>query len=101
MSEPLRLGVAGLGTVGAGLLDLIETHGSRLSESLGREIKITAVSARERSKGRGVDLGAFKWFDDAAKMAADPAIDVLVELHGRAVALPRRPSKRRSAPRNT
>ena len=82
LSQPLRLGVAGLGTVGAGLLHLIETHGARLGESLGREIKVSAVSAKTRAKGRGVDLGAFKWFDDAARMAADPSIDVLVELIG-------------------
>ena len=82
MSEPLRLGIAGLGTVGGGLLHLIEAHGPRLAESLGREIKITAVSARSRSKGRGLDIGAYKWFDDAAKMASDPSIDVLVELIG-------------------
>ena len=82
MTEPLKLGVAGLGTVGAGLLSLLEAHGKRLSESIGREIQIVAVSARDRGKGRGVDLGRFKWFDDAAKMAADPSIDVLVELIG-------------------
>ncbi len=82
MNEPLKLGVAGLGTVGAGLLQLLETHGKRLSESIGREIKVVAVSARQRSKSRGVDLGSTKWFDDAAKMAADPSVDVLVELIG-------------------
>ena len=82
MTEPLKLGVAGLGTVGAGLLHLLEAHGARLAESIGREIRIVAVSARERSKSRGVTVGAFKWFDDAARMAADPAIDVLVELIG-------------------
>ncbi|HRD78934.1 MAG TPA: homoserine dehydrogenase [Hyphomicrobiaceae bacterium] len=82
MNEPLKLGIAGLGTVGAGLLSLIEQHGRRLSETVGREIKVVAVSARDRAKGRGTDIGAFKWFDDATRLAADPGVDVLVELIG-------------------
>jgi homoserine dehydrogenase len=82
MADPLRLGVAGLGTVGSGLLHLLEAHGRRLSDSLGRELKIVAVSARDRSKARGVDLSPFRWFDDATKLAADPEIDVVVELIG-------------------
>ncbi len=82
MTETLKLGVAGLGTVGAGLLHLLETHGARISDGIGREIKVVAVSARDRSKSRGVPLGNFKWFDDAAKLAADPGIDVFVELIG-------------------
>ena len=82
MNETLRLGIAGLGTVGGGLLHLLETHGSRLAESIGREIKVVGVSARDRSRSRGVDLGSIKWFDDAAKLAVDPSIDVFVELIG-------------------
>ncbi len=82
MSEPLRLGVAGLGTVGTGLLHLLEAHGKRVSDGVGREIKVVAVSARDRSRSRGVDLAPYKWFDDAGRMAADPGIDVLVELIG-------------------
>jgi homoserine dehydrogenase len=90
MTEPLNIGVAGLGTVGAGLLSLLEEHGRRLADSLGRDIRIVAVSARDRSKGRGVDLGRFKWFDDAAKLAADSSIDVFVELIGGDEGVPRK-----------
>ena len=82
MNKPLNLGIAGLGTVGGGLLQLLDAHGSRLSDSIGREIKVTAVSARNRTKSRGVEFGKAKWFDDAAKMAVDPSIDVFVELIG-------------------
>lgn len=90
MNEPLRLGVAGLGTVGAGLLHLLETHGARLAESLGRELKVTAVSARDRSKSRGIDLSPYKWFDDASKLAVDSSIDVFVELIGGDEGTPRK-----------
>lgn len=80
--EPLRLGIAGLGTVGAGLLKLFETHGARISAALGRSVEVRAVSARDRGKDRGVRLDAFEWFDDAEKLAVSPNIDVLVELIG-------------------
>ena len=56
MSQPLRLGVAGLGTVGAGLLRLLQTHGARLSETVGREIVVAGVSARTRDKKRGISI---------------------------------------------
>jgi len=82
MIEPLKLGIAGLGTVGAGLMQLLEQHGDRLTATLGREIKVAGVSARSRTKSRGVAITGIKWFDDAVKLAADPGIDVFVELIG-------------------
>ena len=82
MHEPLKLGVAGLGTVGSGLLQLLEMHGKRLAASLGRGIDVAAVSARDRGKDRGVRLEGIRWVEDAVKLAVDPGIDVLVELVG-------------------
>jgi len=82
MSQPLKLGVAGLGTVGAGLVQLFEEHGARLALALGREIKIAGVSARSRHKQRGIKLEGLPWFDAAERLATDPAIDVFVELIG-------------------
>jgi len=82
MSQPLRLGVAGLGTVGAGLLRLLQTHGVRLAETVGREIVVTGIAARSRNKDRGVSLESMSWFDAADRLAADPSIDVFVELIG-------------------
>lgn len=82
MSQPLRLGVAGLGTVGGGLLRLLQTHGARLAETIGREIVVAGVAARNRNKDRGVSLEGMPWFDAADQLAADPSIDVFVELIG-------------------
>jgi homoserine dehydrogenase len=82
MSQPLRLGIAGLGTVGAGLLRLLQTHGARLSETVGRDIVVAGVSARTRDKDRGVSLAGMTWFDTPDKLAADSSIDVFVELIG-------------------
>jgi len=82
MKAPLTLGIAGLGTVGTGLLKLLEAHGDRLQETIGREVKVVAVSARDRDKRRGIDLTEAKWHDDPVALARDPAIAVFVELIG-------------------
>jgi homoserine dehydrogenase len=82
MKEPLKLGIAGLGTVGAGLLQLIAKHGAGLGETLERRIEVVAVCARNRDKVRAVDTGNAVWFDDPVALARDPSIDCFVELIG-------------------
>ncbi len=82
MKEPLKLGIAGLGTVGAGLLELMAKHGVSLEETLDRRIVVTGVCARNRDKVRSADIGNARWFDDAVTLAADPNIDCFVELIG-------------------
>ena len=57
MAEPLRIALAGLGTVGAGLVRLVETNGSLIEGRAGRPLRIVAVSARDRTKDRSVDIG--------------------------------------------
>jgi homoserine dehydrogenase len=82
MSAPLKIAVAGLGTVGGGLLRLARDNAGPIAARCGRRIEITAVSARDRSRDRGVDLGGVAWFADAAEMAARAECDVVVELIG-------------------
>jgi homoserine dehydrogenase len=82
MQKPLTLGVAGLGTVGAGLLQLLDHHSDRLAERVGRPIRVSAVSARSKGKDRGIKLDGVRWVDDPVKLAADPDISVFVELIG-------------------
>jgi homoserine dehydrogenase len=74
--------MAGLGTVGCGVLDLLARHGKQVAARAGRAIEVKAVSARRRSKDRGRDLSPMAWFDDPIALASDPAIDVFVELMG-------------------
>lgn len=80
--KPLRIGVAGLGTVGGGVLKLVGTHTELLAKRAGRPIQVVAVSARDRSRDRGVDLSSVRWYENAADLAVDPDIDVFVELIG-------------------
>jgi len=82
VTETLRIGIAGLGTVGAGVVKLLAQNGDMISARAGRRIEISAVSARDRKKDRGVDLGRFRWFDDPISLATDPGVDAIVELIG-------------------
>lgn len=82
MSDALRIAVAGLGTVGAGLLRLIEENGDILAQRCGRPITVTAISARDRSRDRGVAVEGYQWFDDPAEMARNAEADIIVELIG-------------------
>ena len=82
MNAPLRLGIAGLGTVGASVARLVERQGDAFVSQLGRSVQIAGVSARDRTKNRGVDLNAIAWHDDPVGLARSNSIDVFVELMG-------------------
>ncbi|WP_299146036.1 homoserine dehydrogenase [uncultured Tateyamaria sp.] len=82
MNTPLRLGIAGLGTVGIGVVRIIRQQTALLSARTGREISISAVSARSRTKDRGVSLSAYAWEDDPVALATRDDVDVYVELMG-------------------
>jgi len=81
MSDPLRLGIAGLGTVGVGVVRIIRQKAAQLEARTGRKVEITAVSARSK-KDRGVPLDGYAWEDDPVKLATRDDVDVFVELMG-------------------
>ena len=82
MTNPLRVGLAGLGTVGGGVAQLLDVNAALIERRANRPIVITAVSARDRHRERGVDLGRFAWVDDAPELASRDDVDVVVELIG-------------------
>jgi homoserine dehydrogenase len=82
MNSPLRLGIAGLGTVGTGVARIVAAKHNLLAARSGRPIEITAVSARSRDKDRGIDLSPYAWEDDPVALAQRDDIDVYVELMG-------------------
>lgn len=82
MVPPLTVGVAGLGTVGAAVLRLLQRQREALSARCGRAIEVVAVSARDRGRQRGIELDRLRWFDDPVALARDPDIAVYVELMG-------------------
>src|SRR5690349_10755483 len=82
MVAPLKVGLAGLGTVGAAVIELIERERAALAARCGRAVEVTAVTARSKAKRRPVDLRKIKWARDPIALATDSGIDVFVELMG-------------------
>ena len=82
MAEALRIGIAGLGTVGASVARVLREKADELTRQCGRPIAVTAVSARDRNKDRGIDLDGVTWIDNPVDLARSNAIDVFVELIG-------------------
>jgi homoserine dehydrogenase len=82
MSAPLHVGIAGLGTVGAEVVKVLSDNADVITARAGRPITVTAVSARDHSRDRGVSLDGLSWFDDAMDLAAADNVDVVVELIG-------------------
>lgn len=82
MVEPLRVGIAGLGTVGAAVVSVLRSHADVVASRCGRPVEVVAVSARDRNRDRGIDLSRVTWFDDPVALAQTGAIDCFVELMG-------------------
>ncbi len=82
MADALRVALAGLGTVGGGVVKLLDANRDLITRRAGRPIEVVAVSARDRSKDRGIDLSRFQWVDDTSALAQQADVDVVVELIG-------------------
>ncbi len=82
MSNSLRVGIAGLGTVGTSLVHLLQDKSDLLADRCGRPLVITGVTARSKEKERGLSLDGVTWFDDPLALATDDNSDVFVELIG-------------------
>ncbi len=82
MSEPLKIALAGLGTVGAGVVKLLDANRDLIARRAGRPIEVVAVNARDRNRDRGIDVSRFAWVDDSAELAGRSDVDVVVELIG-------------------
>lgn len=82
MAPALKIGIAGLGTVGAGVVRMLARRHNSIATVAGRPVELVAVAARDRSRDRGIDLSSVRWADDAVALARDPGIDVFVELIG-------------------
>ena len=80
--QTLRIGIAGLGTVGVGVIRLLETNRDLIAARAGRPIEVSAVSARDSTKDRGVDLSPYGWEDDMTALAKRDDVDLVLELVG-------------------
>jgi homoserine dehydrogenase len=82
MSNPLRLGIAGLGTVGVGVVKIVQRHRELMQDRTGRQVTISAISARSRGKDRGVRLNDYAWEDDPVALAVRDDVDIFLDLMG-------------------
>ena len=82
MTKPLRLGIAGLGTVGVGVIKIVQNKLSLLKARTGKQILISAVTAKSKTKDRGIDLSSYQWERDPVSLANREDIDVFIELIG-------------------
>ena len=89
MNKPLRIGIAGLGNVGVGVVKILAERKDFLAAASGRALQLVAVSARDKAKDRGIDLAGVRWEDDARALASADDIDVVVELIGGAEGIAR------------
>ncbi len=81
MIDTFKIGIAGLGTVGCGVIEILQNHKDMIKARAGREIEIVAVSARSQ-KDRGIDMSAYDWCEKSAALADHEQIDCVVELMG-------------------
>ncbi|KFG68512.1 homoserine dehydrogenase [Microvirga sp. BSC39] len=82
MTRPLRVGIAGLGTVGASVIRILDRQNEAIAQRGGKAVQVVAISARDRSKDRGFDLTRFTWFDNPVELAGATDVDCVVELVG-------------------
>jgi len=82
MANPLRIGLAGLGNVGTGVVKMLQAHGDEIAKRAGRAITIAAISAKDKSKKRNVDVSSYKWVNNPLELGVMDGIDVVVEMIG-------------------
>lgn len=82
MLQPFRIAVAGLGTVGTGVVKILQTHKEEIAMRAGRPIQIIAVSARDKDKDRGIDFSSYEWVEECREIAMRDDIDAVVEMIG-------------------
>ena len=81
-AAPLRLGLAGLGNVGIGVVKIVQQHADLIAARSGRAVVITAVSARDAGKNRDADLSGYAWETDPVALARRDDVDVFIEVMG-------------------
>jgi len=82
MAPPLRIAIAGMGTVGAGTLSILQHSAESIAARAGRSIEVVAASMRDTKKPRGANLKPLRIEADAVKLAQADDVDVVVELIG-------------------
>ena len=78
----IKIGIAGLGTVGSGVVNLLKKNSEEISKRSGFEIKLECVSASDKNKKRDCDISGLRFYSDPIEMIDKENIDIIVELVG-------------------
>src|SRR5881296_967113 len=79
----IRIGLLGLGTVGSGVVKVLESHGAEMQERAGCRLVLRRIADADLTRPReGLDIGRLPLVGDAAKVLADPAVQIVIELVG-------------------
>ena len=82
MSKRINIGIAGLGTVGCGVIDNLSRNKENLKDKYALDFNIIGVSASNKTKKRSINVEDFSWFDNPLDLAKDRDIDLIIELIG-------------------
>jgi len=80
--KPINVGLLGLGTVGTGVVRIVEGHQEDLSNQVGSPIRISQILVKDRNKARSISVDAAKLTEDPWEIVRNPEIDVVVEVMG-------------------
>ena len=81
-NKKIRIGIAGLGTVGSGVVNLLDKNKEEIFRRTGFEIEIAAISATDKTKQRDCDITGFKFYSNPLDLIDSEQIDIIVELIG-------------------
>ncbi|MBI1301957.1 MAG: homoserine dehydrogenase [Alphaproteobacteria bacterium] len=82
MSNTFRIAIAGLGTVGGGLVELLQKNSDVIQKRVGKKIEIVAVSGKNKKKKRKVSISDYEWVDNPLDFATRDDVDCIVEVIG-------------------
>ena len=80
--KPLNIAIAGLGTVGTGILKILQQNADLLTKKAGKPIQVTAVCAKDKNRTRDVNLNGIDWVENPLLLAERNDIDIVVEVIG-------------------
>ena len=78
----IGVGIVGLGTVGTGLIEIIQKNKNLYKNKYNIDFSINGISAKNKKKKRNINIKSYEWFNDPIKMIEQPNIDIIVELIG-------------------
>jgi homoserine dehydrogenase len=78
----LGVGLIGLGTIGTGVVKLLQRNAAVIRERLGTALRLVRIADLDTERDRGVDLAGIRFDADAEALIDDPSVSIVIELIG-------------------